>query len=225
VVTSALIDRRITVASQSIAFTRRQIARAKATAERSLAGPDDALKAYAPDMLEQVALYEAADRAAVDADRAAKKEVSEGDAALAALRPVFEQTRELVTAKLGITFEAASRYTTPDDLLNAAEQLEAELLADEGADWVQTVLPAFNQAMDAAVKEYLEADAARKAVQKADIARGQAEGRLRPVLVNFRRIVRHKYGPSAREYRELRDRQSRGSDDDPGNEGSSGSPV
>ena len=130
------------MASQSIAFTRRQIGRAKATAERSLAGPDDPLKAYAADMLEQHAAYDAADKAALEAERVAKKEVGEGDAALAALRAIFDQTRTLVAAKLGTTYEASSSFTTPADLLNAAENLELELTsAAPGNDWVGTALP------------------------------------------------------------------------------------
>jgi hypothetical protein len=202
---------------QSIDFTKRQLSRARATAEAALAtgeGQQVALKILAPDMIAQCDAFEAADAAVRSAQVGTTKEVGEGKQALETLRPLFDQTREVVAAKLGVTYESASAFATPDDLLNAAEDLEATL---EGADqsWAGPLLASFAGTVDATAKEQSEAVAARKTEQKAQLERAQAEGVMRPVLVQFRRAVRATFGASSREYRELLDRRSRGKTDDP----------
>ncbi len=201
------------MASQSFEFTARQVGRARATAEAALAAPDGekvAIKVLARDLLALCDSYDAAARAVTLAERATDKEVSEGDAAIQALRTLYDQAREVVDLKTGVSYESAASFNTPDDFLNAAEDLEGTL---ETADpsWASPLLASISAAVEAATKEYGEASAARKALQKAVIEREQAEGTLRPVLVRFRRVVRTTFGSRSREYRELLDRRSRSS--------------
>src|SRR5690606_17633318 len=114
----------------------------------------------------------------------------------------------------GISYEAASSFRTPDDFLNAAEDLERTLQSAD-PDWATPLLARLGTTLEAANKEYTEASAALKALQKTTLEREQVEGAMRPVLVRFRRAVRATYGSRAREYREILDRRSRGATDDP----------
>ena len=205
------------MAAQSIAYTRRQLSRARNTATQALAAPEGqqvALRILAPDMIAQCNAFDAADTAAQQAAPAAKKEVAEGNQAMTALASQFDQAREVTAAKLGISYEAASAFATPDDLLNAAEDLEAQL---QNADpsWAEALLAASGAALETATREQKEGTDALKALQKAQLQREQAEGAMRPVLVRFRRGVRATFGSKSREYRELLDRRSRRPGEDP----------
>ncbi len=206
------------MAAQSIEFTRRQVARVKVTAETALAAPATeyvALKALAPDIVAQCNAFTAADDAVMAAEQAVKKEVSESTAALTELRGLFDRMREVTASKLGVTYEAASAFRTPDDLLNAAEDLEDTLRRGE-AEWADAVLTKYSPVLEAASKEYAEGSAALKALQQATLSREQAEGQLRPVLVRFRRAVRASFGSRSRQYREILDRRGRkGEPEDP----------
>lgn len=210
------------MAAQSIEFTRRQVSRVMVTANAALAAPAGeqvALKALAEDIIAQGRAFDAADKAVQAAERVAAKEVSESSAAMSKLRQMFDQMREVSAAKLNVTYEAASAFPTDDDLLNAAEDLEEGLQAGD-PEWATSVLEAFTPVLETASKEAAEGVSARKAVQQATLARDQAEGNLRPVLVRFRRAVRATFGSSARQYREILDRRTRkGQSDDPADGG------
>jgi hypothetical protein len=130
-----------------------------------------------------------------------------------ALARLFDQVREVVAAKVGLTYEAASAFATHDDLLNAAEDLE-RVLEEADPAWAGALLPKFADVTTAAIRESLEATEARQAEQKAQLVRAQAEGMMRPVLVAFRRAVRATFGSSSREYRGLLDRRGRGAQED-----------
>lgn len=196
--------------AQSIGHSRRQMSRAEATAKRVLAGPAGenlALRALAPTFLASYGEFNTADTRATKAGVDTAKEVGEGEAALAKLRTIFDQTKEVVAAHTGISYEAASAYGAPEDLMNAAEEMEDLMTA--GSEWAGPLLEVFSATVDEAGKEHGEASQARKAQQKAQLEREQAAGRARPVFVRFRRSVRAAFGSSSREYRELLDRRGR----------------
>lgn len=132
----------------------------------------------------------------------------------------FDQTRQVIALKLGVEYEAASAFTTDDDFLGTAEDLEGDL-SNADPERAGPLLAAFSEKLDAANKEYLEGSDARKAEQKAIAEREKVHGAVRPVFVGFRRCVRATHGSSSREYRELLDRTSRGGGEDP-NEGQGG---
>jgi hypothetical protein len=172
----------------------------------------------APVVLKLCNAFDAADAADRAAEASVNKEVKEGGQALDALKKEYEPIRELVALKNSSSYEASTRFNTPDDFLNAAEDMERELQASD-PQWAEPVLAKFTPLVESAGKEYTEATTARKAQQKTALAREQAEGVLRPVLVRYRRAVRGTFGSSSREYRELLDRRSRGSVDDDGGSG------
>jgi hypothetical protein len=185
------------------------------------AGEVLALKALAPDMIAQCDAFAAADVAVAKAEQAAVKEVREGRVAVEALRTLFDQFREVVLAKLAVTYEASSAFPTPDDFLNAAEDLERTLESAD-AEWAAPLLAPLSAALEAADKEHGEGSAALKALQKATLQREQVEGAMRPVLVRFRRAVRATFGSRSRQYRELLDRRSRGGEADDSSSAESG---
>lgn len=210
------------MAAQSMEFTRRQVSRVRATAQAALAAPEGqhvALKTLAPETIAQCDTFTAADDAVLAAEEVVRKEGLESTAALTALSSLYDQMREVTAGKMGISFEAASRFRTPDDLLNIAEDLENTL---ERADpeWAAPVLAEYSPVLEAAEKEYSERAGALKSLQDTVINREQAEGQLRPVLVRFRRAVRATFGSRARQYREILDRRGRaGAPEDPAEDG------
>lgn len=201
---------------QSLTHTQRQMGRARNTAEVVIAAPDGQyhlLKTIAPDMKSQSEAVAAAIAATLVAEKSSAKEVRESLETLAPLAKVFDQAR-LLGDKGGFSYPAASTYATPDDLLRDAEQLEADLEAKKAEPWAASMLALLQPAVDKAAKESSEANAALKALQKAQMTRDQAIGVARPVFVNFRRAVRATFGRSSREYRELLDRRGSSEDDD-----------
>jgi hypothetical protein len=202
---------------QSIVHTKRQLGRAKTIAQAALAAPATeqlVLKVLAPDMVAECTSYEAADAAVRGAEVVAEKELREAMQAMAPVTKAFDEVRVAVAAKTLVQFQAASSFTTPDDFLHAAEELESVLEQHQAEAWVAPVLAMFAPLIDSAVKEQSEASDAVKALQKAQLSREQADGKMRPVLVRFRRAVRATFGKSAREYLELRDRRGRVTDDE-----------
>ncbi len=103
-------------------------------------------------------------------------------------------------------FGSSAKYFSEDDLLNAAEDLEEALQAGD-PEWANAVLEAYTPVLEEASKESAEGASARKDVQQATLAREQAEGNLRPILVRFRRAVRATFGTRSRQYREILDRR------------------
>ena len=196
--------------AQSITHTRRQLGRASATAKTALAAPADeqlALKALAPGMLAQCAAYDAADTAVRAAEFSATKEIRESLAALAPLRKIYEEARVAVAARGGTRYGSPTTFATPDDFLHAVEDMEDELSHATDDPWSVNLLTILTPLIESAVKERLEATDAQKALQQAQMARDQAEGMARPVLVQFRRAVRATFGSSAKAHLELRDRR------------------
>ncbi len=209
------------MASQSMEFTRRQVSRIKATAQAALAteGEYIALAILAPEMIAQCDAFTVADDAVLAAEEVAKREGVESAVALKALSSVYDQMREVTAGKLGISYEAASQFRTPDDLLNVAEDLE-NTLGRADPQWAAPVLASYSPVLEAAEKEYTESAGALKNLQDTVIKREQAEGQLRPVLVRFRRAVRATFGSRARQYREILDRRGRaGAPEDPADDG------
>jgi hypothetical protein len=196
--------------AQSITHTRRQLGRAEITAKAALAAPAKeqlALKALAPGMLAQCAAYDATDTAVRAAELSANKESRESLAALAPLRKIYEEARVAVAARGGTKYAAPTTFSTPDDFLHAVEDMEDELSHATDDPWSVNLVAILTPLIESAVKERLEANDAQKALQQAQLARDQAEGMMRPVLVQFRRAVRATFGSSAKAHLELRDRR------------------
>jgi hypothetical protein len=196
--------------AQSITHTRRQLGRAAVRAKAALAAPANeqlALRALAPSMLAQCDAYDAADAAVRAAELSSNKESRESLAALAPLRKIYEEARVAVAAHGGTKYAAPTRFLTPDDFLHAVEDMEDELSRATDDPWSVNLLAILSPLIESAVKERLEAGDAQKALQQAQIARDQAEGMMRPVLVQFRRAVRATFGSSSKAHLELRDRR------------------
>jgi len=197
------------MASQNIEYTKRQIRRARATLDAVNANPraeTAAIGVLGGDFAAACEAFERADVAVRDAQRTATRETGEALTALAPLAQQHDAARGVLAAKVGVTFSAASLYATPDDLIGASEAIEHELEVHANEAWAAPLQAAFGPVLDAALKEQAEGAAALKALQKAQLAREQAAGALRPLFVSFRRAVRVALGRSSREYRELRDR-------------------
>lgn len=195
--------------AQSLTHTLRQMSRSQMTAEEASKAPPTehvAVKAIAPDLAAHYAAIVAANAAVAAAEKASGKEVRESLGAMEPLAKVFDELR-LLGEKLGTLYPAASQFRTPDDLIHAAEQLESDLELKKEEQWAAAGLAALGPVVDNAIKESTEANAALKALQKAQTARDQALGVARPVFVNFRRAVRASFGRSSRQYRELLDRR------------------
>jgi hypothetical protein len=195
---------------QSITHTRRQLGRAEITAKAALAAPANeqlALKALAPGMLAQCDAYAAADAAARAAEHSANKETRESLEALAPLKKIYEEARVPIAAHGGTAYPAATTFLTPDDFLHVAEDMEEELTRATGDAWAASMVAVLTPLIESATKERLEANDAQKALQRAQLARDQAEGVMRPVLVQFRRAVRATFGSSSKSHQELRDRR------------------
>jgi len=209
---------------QSIIYTRRQLGRAEITAKAALAAPDNeqvALKALAPGLLAQCEAYSAADAAVRAAELSAKKEIRESLEALTPLKKTYEEARIPIAAHGGTAYAAVTAFATPDDFLHVAEDMEEELTQSTGKPWAASMLATLTPLIESATKERLEANDAQKALQRAQLLRDQAEGVMRPVLVQFRRAVRATFGSSSKAHQELRDRRGHeAAPDDPANAGS-----
>lgn len=195
---------------QSITHTRRQLGRAEVTAKAALAAPANeqvALKALAPSMLAQCDAYAAADAAVRAAEQSAKKEIRESLEALSPLKKIYEEARVPIAAHGGTAYPAATTFMTPDDFLHGAEDMEEELTRATGDAGAASLVAVLTPLIESATKERLEANDAQKALQRAQLARDQVEGAMRPVLVQFRRAVRATFGSSSKSHQELRDRR------------------
>jgi len=195
---------------QSITHTWRQLGRAEGTAKAALAAPANeqlALKALAPGMLTQCDAYAAADAAVRAAEHSANKETRESLDALSPLKKIYEEARVPIAAHGGTAYPAATTFMTPDDFLHATEDMEEELTRASGDAWAASMVAVLTPLIESATKERLEATDAQKALQRAQLARDQAEGVMRPVLVQFRRAVRATFGSSSKSHQELRDRR------------------
>lgn len=204
------------MASQSIEHTKRQIRRARATLDAVTASPRPetaAVGVLGADFVAACAAFDRADEAVRDAQRIATRETAEALAALAPLAQQHDAARGVLQAKVGVVFSAASAYTTPDDLIGASEAIEHELDVHASEAWAPPIQSALGPVLDAALKEQAEGAAALKGLQKAQLAREQVAGALRPLFVGFRRAVRVAFGRSSREYQELRDRTGGGTDE------------
>jgi hypothetical protein len=203
--------------TQSLTHTRRQLGRARITANAALAAPEGrqvALKVVAPDMLAQCDAYDAADAAVKGAEAASAKETREALAAIKPATEAYESVIHAVAAKSGSRYAAASTFSTPDDFFHVAEDVESELEANAAQSWAQALLAHFQPILDAAMTEQHQASDALKALQTARVKREQAEGAARPVFLRFRRLVRGEFGRSSRQYRELLDKHGRANEDE-----------
>jgi hypothetical protein len=199
--------------------TQRQFARAEDILTRAAATPSTeqvALKAIGPDMLGECRAYKVADAAVKAAERGAAKEVREAIEALSPLRKFYDQTREVVMAKLpgGTWFAGSTSFTTPDDFLAACEDVEDALEPHKDTDWAKGLYEKLATMLDGAAKEHGEAGSALAALQRAKAERRSIAMRARPVFVRFRRVVRGTFGRPSREYRSLLDRRGIAADDD-----------
>jgi hypothetical protein len=213
--------------AQSQDITERQFARVEELITRVTAAPDTAmaaLKVIGPEMLSLVRAYKTEDAAVAALERASAKELVESQKTMMAVAAFYDQAREVVMAKVrGVTFLAASTYTTAQDFLNQAEALEdvleeqaaAQADAPEGTGWAARLFAAMTPLLDAAVKEYNEATGAVADLQKARLRRASAAAAARPVFVQVRRVVRSTFGRRSREYRSLLDARGQVEPDEP----------
>jgi hypothetical protein len=202
------------MSSQSILHTKRQITRAQATIAEVLAAPEGQwvpLRSLAADFVDHADAFKKADEEVRRIQAQSAKEVDEAVKSLAPLAQAYDAARIVVSAKVGSTYPPASALNTPDDLITSSDELRDELELHEAEPWAGPLCAVFSATLDSAVKEQSEASDALKLLQKAQQQRAMAAGGLRPVFVNFRRLVRVEFGRSSREYHELLDRRSSGS--------------
>lgn len=155
--------------------------------------------------------------------RKAKKELVERDTAVDALATEYDQTRSAILVQLpsADVDDRASSQATPDDLINAAMELEDLLInvggvdeahplggegdaAPTGEEWARALIPDLSAALSAAIKENSEAVEASSELQDAIKARIVARSTLKALLRSFRQLVRDVYGPSSNAYRSIR---------------------
>ena len=203
---------------QSNETTQRQIVRAEELVLRTAgtAATDFvALKALSSDMLRHCQAFKVADAAVKSAERSAAREVKEALDAMAPARKFFDETRQVLMAKVpGEVIQAAASFTTPDDFLAAVEDQESLLEAHKDQDWAKGLHEKIGGVLDAAMKEQKEATGALAALQKAKAERRSAALGARPLFVQFRRVVRATFGRQSREYRSLLDRHGVAAEDD-----------
>ncbi len=205
---------------QSLDQIRRQVRRARVTVRAALAAPRPEMQgvvALAPAFLAACDVFEHADSVARGAHIVATRESGDVRAALARLARRCEVARAEVMARLGAALPAVpSPGAAADELIAAGEAIEQELALREGEAWAAASLDALGPLLDAAIREHEKDHVARGALRRAELAREQAAGALRPILVALRRAVRVAFGRGSREYRELRDRVVPADPDDTG---------
>jgi hypothetical protein len=204
---------------QSIDILIRQFSRADQIARAALADESTervALKAAAPDMVAATSAFFAANSQVARLEQTSAKEVAEAMTAQAPLAKLFDEVSPIVMKKVsGVAWVAASSFSTPDDFLKAAEGLEQVVEDHSGEAWAAPILTKLAALVDSAAKEQSKATEAVRALQKAKAARAQAAQAARDELVAFRRVVRATFGRSSREYRDLRDPETRGTTEPP----------
>lgn len=207
----------------------------KASRAERIAGTSNnqAVKVAGPAVTEAKVAFEAADQEVQRLTTTERRERGEGEAAVAALRPVYDTTRSATLVKQPHAELAgrAKSFSTADDLLVAAVKLEDHLARVAGIDaehpldgqgatapsgeaWALSLLREVLPVVNAARKEHREAVEAGGELQKARERRAAARGLLEERLMAFRWVVRDAYGAHSKEYHSLRDRNAAEEDAD-----------
>lgn len=174
--------------------------------------------------------FKAANRQVKRCMKAVRKERKESESALILLASEIDSTASTIALRRPneVLPGRSGSFATPDDILQAADEIEEILLnvggvdedhpldgtsdaAPTGEEWARTLLREFQPVYSAAAKEYEEAVNASADLQKARARRAVARGELEQKLYGFRRLVRDVYGTSSREYLMLMARAKRGS--------------
>jgi hypothetical protein len=160
------------------------------------------------------------------------KELRERDEAVAMLTTKYDSSRSvtLMYSPQADVGETSSNYTTPDDKIQAAEDLE-ELLLDEvgvdethpadgegdaaptGSKWALELLKDLSPLITKATKENTEAMQASEDLQNAVTAHAETRGGLEYQIQAFRQVVRNELGKKSKEYDALRLRTRASSSD------------
>ena len=204
--------------AQSFEITQRQFVRAEASATAAAATPPTeqvALKAVLPEVMAHCQSFKVADSAVKSQERVTAKEVDEAVRASKPLRSFYDQTREVLMAKVpGQTYPASVTLKTPDDAINACEDVEDVLEERQGESWAKPLFDKMVPLLDSAVREQAEASVAMQTLQKVKAQRKAVALGARPTFVHFRRVVRATFGRTSKEYRSLLDRRGIAAEDD-----------
>jgi len=166
------------------------------------------------------------------------KELTERDQAVAEMAKKYDSTRSvaLMNSPRAEVGERASDYTTPDDKIQAAEDLEEWLLDEAGVDtdhpvggegdaaptgagWALALLGDLSPLVIKAIKENTEAMQATEDLHDAVTALAEAKGGLDYQIRTFRQVIRDELGVSSKEYAALRLRtRSSSSDEEEGSD-------
>lgn len=214
----------------SIDKLKRLVGRAKVICEDS---DNDEIDVGGEELVAKLDAFDASDQAVVELTRVETKEGDESDTALARLAAKYDAVRSATLIKVpGLDVKGrSSSFTTPDDLLGGAEDLEDDLARIAGVDknhpvdgtgeaaptgkaWARKLLAGLLPVLTDAVKEYRDAVKASANLQKAQKARGTAKSELEQTFYAFRRLVRDIFGPDSREYHSLRTRTRTESDEE-----------
>jgi hypothetical protein len=186
---------------------------------------NDEIDVAGEEILKRKQVFIEADRDVVRLLGIARKERKESDTALGPLATKYDTVRSAVVIKLPHQElpGRSSSFTTPDDLITAAEKMEDLLVRVAGVDeahpidgtgetaptgeaWALKLLRGLQPLLGAGVKEYREAVIASADLQKSQQHREVVRTQLEQTFLEFRRLVRDVYGDSSREYHMLRTR-------------------
>jgi hypothetical protein len=214
----------------SLDRVRRNSTRVKRMVDRS---NQAAVKVAGAAVAEAEVAFDAADQGVQHQTAVEQKEKGEGQAAVGALRPVYDMSRSalLVHHPLAKVAGRAKSFATPDDLLIGAVTLEDYLARVAGVDaehplggqgasaptgeaWALTLLEQLVPAVNAAKKEHDEAVGASADLQKAKERRAEKRAVLEERIRAFRWLVRDAFGVHSKEYHSLRDRTASEADED-----------
>jgi hypothetical protein len=188
------------------------MSRGKEIAQAALAAPESeqvGLKILAPGFLSVADAYLIADAHVADLVRDLAKEAKESDRALVRLEKSYDEFLPVARHKADFDAPAASQYATSDDFIAGAEALEDVFEQFKGEPWAQAALSSLSGLIDETAKEYSEQVAMQRQLQKAEQRRAKAAVEARAELLPFRQVVRATFGPTSKEYRDLKDRQGR----------------
>jgi hypothetical protein len=206
--------------------SQERVKRKATRVKRIVKGSDKpAVKVAGPAVIEAEAEFDAADQEVQRQTAVEQKEQSEGQAAVAAFRPVYDMSRSALLVKHPHAKLAgrAKSFATADDLLVGAVTLEDYLARVAGVDaehpldgqganaptgesWAVALLQQLVPAVNAARKEHDEAVGASADLQKAKDRRAEKRAVLEERIMAFRWLVRDAYGVHSKEYHSLRDR-------------------
>jgi len=142
--------------------------------------------------------------------RAYTKEYAEGKSAIGNLRNTVVSYLPVLKLKYPHLVQDMESSGVPDDLMNEVNNFLDNLsdLNDRPAEVNDRIIPALENALKTATKEWTESDTSRTQLQSAQEELRNLAGTLSTDLVQFRRILAGTLGRTSYDYQSLRDNSS-----------------